>query len=144
MHLHTDDGVAVSCLSEGLMPLNQTAMVIASHIAYHDYEGVALDLDECERLGRDLGQRNLMILRNHGTLTVGTTVGEAFLRMYLLERACTIQIRALSTGRPLQPVTPEALQRTAEVGDALGGPVAAHAWSAHKRLLDRQTTDYLH
>lgn len=142
IHLHTDDGVAVSCIKEGLLPLNQTAMLLAPHIAYHDYEGVALDLDERDRLGNDLGKRQMMILRNHGTLTVGRNVAEAFLRMYLLERACTIQVRALGMGRPLQPVTAEAIDRSAQTEAALGGPVADVAWAAHKRLLDHKAADY--
>ncbi|WP_371812978.1 class II aldolase/adducin family protein [Brevundimonas sp. AJA228-03] len=142
IHLHTDDGVAVSCLEEGLLPLNQTAMLLAHNIAYHDYEGVALDLDERKRLGSDLGLRQMMILRNHGTLTVGHNVAEAFLRMYLLERACSIQVRALSMGRPLKAVTAEAIERSAQTETALGGPIADVAWEAHKRLLNAERPDY--
>lgn len=142
IHLHTDDGVAVSCLEEGLLPLNQTAMLLAENIAYHDYEGVALDLDERKRLGSDLGLRQMMILRNHGTLTVGHNVAEAFLRMYLLERACSIQVRALGMGRPLRAVTTEAIKRSAQTESALGGPIADVAWEAHKRLLTAERADY--
>jgi ribulose-5-phosphate 4-epimerase/fuculose-1-phosphate aldolase len=141
IHLHTDDGVAVSCLEEGLLPLNQTAMLLAHAIGYHDYEGVALDLDERKRLAADLGQHQMMILRNHGTLTVGHNVAEAFLRIYLLERACSIQVRALSMGRPLKAVTAEAIERSAQTEAALGGPVANVAWEAHKRLLN-PVSDY--
>lgn len=87
LHLHTPYGQAVSAMAEGLMPHTQTAMIAHHDIAYHDFEGIATDLEERERLVEDLGTKNAMILRNHGTLTVGATVAEAFLRMYFLERA---------------------------------------------------------
>jgi ribulose-5-phosphate 4-epimerase/fuculose-1-phosphate aldolase len=98
MHLHTPHGQAVSAHNDGLLPLTQTAMLIRGEVAYHDYEGVALDLDERERIVADLGDKGAMLLRNHGTLTVGETVGEAFVKMYFLERACEAQILALSAG----------------------------------------------
>ena len=98
MHLHTPHGQAVSAHAEGLLPLTQTAMLIREDVAYHDYEGVAVDLDERERLVADIGDKGAMLLRNHGTLTVGETVGEAFVRLYFLERACQAQILALSAG----------------------------------------------
>src|SRR5215469_679832 len=99
IHLHTDDGVAVSAQEDGLLPLDQHAMTICGDIAYHDYEGIALDLDERERLVADLGaSKHAMILRNHGTLTLGKSCPDAFMRMYYLERACTMQVRALSGG----------------------------------------------
>lgn len=101
LHLHTKDGVAVSMLEEGLLALNQTAMLVAGDIAYHAYEGTAVRLDERARLQADLGRSNLMILRHHGTLAVGGSVAEAFVRMYLLEWACSTQVRALSMGRAL-------------------------------------------
>src|SRR5579883_1237011 len=88
IHLHTRDGVAVSAQKEGLLPLSQTAMIARASLAYHDYEGIALDLGERERLVKDLGGKSLMILRNHGTLACGPTVEDAFLRMFALERAC--------------------------------------------------------
>ena len=99
IHLHTPHGQAVSAHSDGLLPLTQTAMLIRGDIAYHDYEGVAVDLSERERIVADLGDRNAMLLRNHGTLAVGETVGEAFVKIYFLERACEAQILALSAGQ---------------------------------------------
>lgn len=116
MHLHTHDGVAVSALAEGLLPLNQTALLIHSDIAYHDFEGVVSRGDERERLGRDLGAKNLMILRNHGTLAVGPTIADAFYRIYTLEWCCTTQVRALSMGRALALPSAEAVVR---VGGAM-------------------------
>lgn len=98
MHLHTPHGQAVSAHAEGLLPLTQTAMAIREDIAFHDYEGIAVDLDERERLVADLGDKGSMLLRNHGTLTVGETVGEAFLKLYFFERACEAQVLALSAG----------------------------------------------
>ena len=98
MHLHTPHGQAVSAHAEGLLPLTQTAMLIREDVAYHDYEGVAVDLDERERLVADIGDKGAMLLRNHGTLAVGESVGEAFIRLYFLERACEAQILALSGG----------------------------------------------
>ena len=98
MHLHTPHGQAVSAHAEGLLPLTQTAMLIREDVAYHDYEGVAVDLDERERLVADIGDKGAMLLRNHGTLAVGESVGEAFIRLYFLERACEAQILALSAG----------------------------------------------
>jgi len=98
IHLHTPDGQAVAAHAEGLLPLTQTAMLVRDEIAYHDYEGVAVDLDERERIIANLGDKSAMIFRNHGTLAVGETVGEAFLKIYFLERACTAQVKALSAG----------------------------------------------
>jgi len=93
MHLHTESGVAVSCMEEGFLPLNQHAMFIYYDLAYHDWEGVALDLDERERLISDLGSKHLMMLRNHGTMTLGSSVASSFMRMFFLEKACKIQNR---------------------------------------------------
>lgn len=98
IHLHTPHGQAVSAHGEGLLPLTQTAMLIRDEVAYHDYEGVAVDLDERERIIADLADKGAMLLRNHGTLAVGETIGEAFLKIYFLERACEAQILASSAG----------------------------------------------
>lgn len=99
MHLHTPHGQAVSSMAFGLLPQCQTAMMAAHGLAYHDYEGIALDHEERERLIADLGAHNAMILRNHGTLAVGETVGQCFQRLYFLERACQAQVLMLSAGR---------------------------------------------
>src|SRR5438045_5511234 len=93
--------VCSSDLNDGLLPLTQTAMLIRNDVAFHDYEGVAVDLSERERLVADLGAKNAMILRNHGTLAVGKNVGECFVRLYFLERACHAQVMALSAGENL-------------------------------------------
>lgn len=145
MHLHTDDGVAVSCQKDGLMPLSQTSMLVRHDLAYHDYEGVALDLGERERLVADLGARNTMLLYNHGTLAVGGTAAETFLRMFFLERACTMQVRALSAGRDGVIVAPEAVQDVVKgQSNPEGTKVLANrlAWPALLRKLDRQSPGY--
>jgi ribulose-5-phosphate 4-epimerase/fuculose-1-phosphate aldolase len=99
MHLHTDAGVAVSAMKEGLLPVSQHALIVRPGLAYHDYEGIAFDLDERERLVADLGDKRSMLLRNHGTLAVGETAAQCWGAMYYLERACQQQVMALSGGR---------------------------------------------
>jgi len=113
IHLHTLDGVAISALQQGLLPLTQTAVYICPEVAYHDYEGGAFEHAERPRLTRDLGSRSLMILRNHGTLAVGSSVADAFHNAYLLERACSMQVRAMSTGAPLHPIAPDVIEKAA-------------------------------
>ncbi|WP_205480154.1 class II aldolase/adducin family protein [Sphingomonas arenae] len=131
IHLHTPHGQAVAAHEEGLLPLTQTAMLIRGDLSFHDYEGVATDLEERERIVADLGTKNAMLLRNHGTLTVGTTVGEAFIRMYFLERACEAQIYALSAGDKVNN-PPQGTPEVAAQQGAAGLKVAAQllAWPA--------------
>ena len=141
MHLHTDDGVAVSAMADGLMPLSQHAMQLGE-IAYHDYEGVALDLDERERIVADLGDKQFLLLRNHGTLTVGTTANAAFMAMFYLERACTMQVRALASGNvnvPPQGAPEKAAQQSTGLFD---GSVDRIAWPAWLRKLDRVDSSF--
>ena len=136
IHLHTLDGTAVSALEDGLLPLNQIAMLAHGDIAFHEYEGVAFNLAERERLQADLGQSNLMLLRNHGTLAVGRTVGEAYTRMYTLERACSIQVRTLGMNLPLHAADAGVIERTGDLGrDAAS--YAAVAWPAALRRAGR-------
>jgi ribulose-5-phosphate 4-epimerase/fuculose-1-phosphate aldolase len=134
MHLHTPHGQAVSAQADGLLPLTQAAMLVRDDIAYHDYEGIAVDLDERERIVEDLGSKNMMLLRNHGTLAVGETIGEAFIRLYTLERACQAQVMALSAGQNINNPPQGAPEVAAQQG-ALALPVAAKqlAWPALKR-----------
>jgi ribulose-5-phosphate 4-epimerase/fuculose-1-phosphate aldolase len=134
MHLHTPHGQAVSAQADGLLPLTQAAMLVREDIAYHDYEGIAVDLDERERIVEDLGTKNMMLLRNHGTLAVGQTIGEAFVRLYTLERACQAQVMALAGGTEVNNPPQGAPEVAAQQG-ALALPVAAKmlAWPALKR-----------
>jgi ribulose-5-phosphate 4-epimerase/fuculose-1-phosphate aldolase len=139
MHLHTSSGQAVAAQSEGLMPITQTAMLIRDQVAYHHYEGVATDLEERVRLVEDLGTKDAMILRNHGTLTVGSSVAQCFIKMYFLERACDAQIKALSAGIAGLNAAPQGTpEKVAGQGSAGLGIVADRlAWPALLRKLDR-------
>ncbi len=139
IHLHTPHGQAVSAMADGLMPLTQTAMLVRDEIAYHHYEGVALDLDERERLVVDLGDKRAMILRNHGTLAVGTSIADAFLRIYYLERACEAQCLALSGGAALLNHPPQgAPEKSAEQGRAILPMISQRlAWPALLRKVER-------
>ncbi len=140
LHLHAADGVAVSIHPEGLMPLSQTALLVHKHVAYHEFEGVALNLDERERLVRDLGDKNVMLLRNHGTLTVGRDVPEAFTWTYYLMKACEIQVKALLGGKPHMP-SAEAIATTHGQSDGLP-MVAPMLWKAALRLVDQKLPGY--
>jgi ribulose-5-phosphate 4-epimerase/fuculose-1-phosphate aldolase len=141
MHLHTADGTAVASSTERLLPLNQTAQLIIPDLAYHDYEGVALDHDERPRLQKDLGTKNAMLLHNHGTLTVGKTCAEAFIRMYFLERACTMQVRTRMLGGSEKdyPTRPDVIEKNAALATGPALPMLAEklAWPALLRKLDR-------
>jgi ribulose-5-phosphate 4-epimerase/fuculose-1-phosphate aldolase len=134
MHLHTPAGQAVSAHEGGLLPLTQTAMLVRGDLAFHDYEGVATDHDERERIVADLGDKGGMLLRNHGTLAVGGNVGECFLKLYFIERACEAQIMALSAGTALNN-PPQGTPELAAQQGAVGLKMAANflAWPALKR-----------
>jgi len=141
MHLHSDQGVAVSAQQEGLLPLSQHALICLPTLAYHTYEGIALEADEKARLVADLGDKKMMLLRNHGTLTVGATAADCWTRMFYLERACKQQVMALSVGRENVLVAPQAAQdlvRT-QVSQGVGG---ALAWPGCLRRLDRENPGY--
>jgi len=144
IHVHTDYGQAVSAQRDGLLPLTQTAMFVAGEVAYHDYEGVAEDLDERERLAADLGDRTCMILRNHGTLAVGANAAEAFTRIYFLERACKAQVLAQAGGGALIMPSGAAQARTADItrGAFENGLPATLIWPALLRRLDRHSPGF--
>jgi ribulose-5-phosphate 4-epimerase/fuculose-1-phosphate aldolase len=141
MHLHTDQGVAVAAQAEGLLPLSQHALIVLPRLAYHDYEGIALNLDERERLVADLGDKHLMLLRNHGTLAVGDTAANCWVGMYYLERACKQQVMALAGGRTTVLMAPDAAQAEVknQVARGIGG---ALAWPGCLRKLDRELPGY--
>ncbi len=144
MHLHTDAGVGVSAQAEGLLPLGQNALVVAPQLAYHDYEGIALNLDERQRLVANLGDKSLMLLRNHGTLAVGPSAAAAWISMFFLERACAQQVAALSAGRAGVLFAPEearaeVLKQSYGMGPAITG---ALAWPGFLRKLDRRAPGY--
>jgi ribulose-5-phosphate 4-epimerase/fuculose-1-phosphate aldolase len=142
IHTHTAAGLAVAAQKHGLLPLSQHAMRFTDRIAYHDYEGVALDLPEQRRLVRDLGERNVMILRNHGLLACGATVAEAFDRIYYLERACQAQIGAMAGGAALSMPKPAIARKVARQFARPGRTAPGNAWTALLRLLDRIDPSY--
>jgi len=143
MHLHTDYGIAVSAQENGLLPISQQAMFPLSSLAYHNYEGLALNEEEKPRLITDLGDKNNMILRNHGLLTVGSTTAEAFLSIYLLERACRIQILAQSGGGELHRIDDPIINLVAKQQKAVTvGHGAELVWPGLLRKLDRTDPSY--
>ncbi|GAA4402040.1 class II aldolase/adducin family protein [Tsukamurella soli] len=147
LHTHTQAGCAVAAQEAGLLPINQISMEFYNRVGYHDYEGIALNLAERERLVTDLGERSAMILRNHGLLTVGTSAQDAFLRMYYLERACQIQIAAQHSGALRLP-SPEVAEHTArqfageQSDDYTDDKAYDLAWAALLRMLERIAPDY--
>jgi ribulose-5-phosphate 4-epimerase/fuculose-1-phosphate aldolase len=144
IHTHTRAGVAVSAMKCGLLPISQHAMMIQADVAYHDYEGIALYLDEQERMARDLGKTaKAMILRNHGLLALGRSVREAFEVMYYLDCACQIQIDACSAGMQNVQLMPEAAARTStEQFNRPNRPAGYKDWPALLRMLDRRGVRY--
>ena len=144
LHLHTDAGVAVSTHEEGLLPLTQHALIVLPSLAYHDYEGIALHLDERQRIVRDLGGCHAMLLRNHGTLALGATAGAAFLNLFMLERACAQQVMALSAGRGGVRLASQAARD--EVRAQMAGPMAAMAsmlaWPGLLRRVQRESPGF--
>ena len=140
LHTHTKAGCAVAATEHGLLPVNQISMEFYGRVGYHDYEGIALNMAERERIVTDLDKHPALILRNHGLLTVGETPAEAFLRMFYLDKACEIQIAAQAAGELRLPSN--------EVAEYTAGQFAADddgydlAWAALLRLLDRTQPDY--
>ena len=143
LHLHTAAGIAVSACKQGLLPLSQQSLFPLSSLSYHDYEGVALNPDEKTRLVADLGDTRFMILRNHGLLTIGETIADAFLYMYFLEVACQVQLRAQASGQELIPIPSQILAgiqaQAKQVTRSAGGSLA---WPGILRKLDRTNPGY--
>ena len=143
IHTHSNDGVAVAAQEDGLLPISQHAMVIRDDCAYHDYEGIALNLDERERLIDDLGKKHCLILKNHGLLTTGATCGDAWLRLFFLERACTMQIKALAGGLKLNQVPNDVIELVTEQGHmASDDGIGQLAWPGLLRKLDKIDPSY--
>ncbi len=144
MHLHSPYGQAVSAMKEGVLPHTQTGMIARGDIAFHNYEGIAIELEERARIVQDMGTKTSMLLRNHGTLVVGESVAMAFIRLYFLERACQAQVLMLAAGADGLYEPP--LGATEKVaGQATGkefGPAADIAWRALRRKLDRLDPSY--
>lgn len=142
MHLHTSAGVSLSMLECGLLPLSQHAMRFYRNIGYHAYQGLALNEAECARLIADLGPHKAMILRNHGTLTCGATVAEAYTLMFTLEKACVVQLKAMAASGDLVVPPTDVLERTLEqlLDDTV--PEGEREWPALIRRLERQDSSF--
>jgi ribulose-5-phosphate 4-epimerase/fuculose-1-phosphate aldolase len=148
LHTHTVAGVAVSCQKQGLLPLNQWSLQFTDRLAYHDYEGIALDLDERARLVADLGDKFVMILRNHGMLTCGRSVAEAFKLMHNLERSCRAQLAIQAAGAEISPLSENVARKTAgqyasfyDKIEIKGAPDSE--WAAFRRMLERTDADFV-
>jgi ribulose-5-phosphate 4-epimerase/fuculose-1-phosphate aldolase len=143
MHVHSLNGVAVSAQREGVLPLSQQSLFVLASLAYHDYEGVALNAAEQPRLIGDLGDKSYLMLRNHGLLTVAASPAEAFLYMYLFETTCTIQLRAQSGGKQLIPISDSMLGGIrAAAAQVTRGQGSALVWPGLLRRLDRLNPGY--
>ena len=142
IHLHTDAMTGVSAQRDGLLPLTQNALLLRPQLAYHDYEGVALDLAERQRIVTDIGTKKAVMLRNHGTLTWGGTAAEAFTIMYFLEQACCQQIAALSAGRDNLIEVDKAVQDVVAPLSHGVGYVGVLVWPGLLRKLERQSPGY--
>ena len=145
IHTHSRFGAALSMQRQGLLPASQKALTIMGWVAYHDFEGPALEEGEQPRIVTDLGDRKILILRNHGLLSVGETVGEAFVWIYRIETACRLQIDALSGGAELQPISPAAQRRSVDTGLSMYGKggflEVGREWPMLLRQLERAGMD---
>lgn len=140
MHSHAESGLAVSALKCGLIPMVQDALPFFGRVTYHDYEGLSTDTAERERLAANLGDKMVMILRNHGLLTCGETVAEAFMHMYYLERACKVQMQVLASGQDYQLPSPEVCEQAARQYQRF--PYGKYEWPALLRLADQRSPGY--
>ena len=143
MHTHTRAGIAVSTQKAGILPISRQSTFVLSSLAYHDYEGVALNEDEKPRLQADLGSCTYLMLRNHGLLTVGKTIPDAFLAMYTFENTCRIQVDALAGGQELTRIDSRILDGAAQAAKAVSaGQGSMLVWPALLRKLDRMDPGY--
>ena len=142
MHTHSRAGLAVSCLEEGLQPMIQDAAIFYNRVSYHDWEGMSTESEECERLSKSLGKNKVMILRNHGLLTCGNTIAEAFMLMYYLDRACKNQIDTSSTGMKINIPSDNIMEFAAGQYDDPRFITGKYEWPALLRLLDDNKSIY--
>ncbi len=144
LHTHTVAGMAVATLKDGLLPMHQKATRYYKRVAYHDFEGKAQDLGERQRLVRDLGDKNYLVLRNHGLLVCAPTVSRAFKEMYTMEKACKTQIQIMSTNAPCEQISENLLEFTAQqfAHDAAPSESRPDGWPSLKKMLDRINPGY--
>ena len=142
MHTHSRAGLAISCLRDGLNPMIQDSAMFYKRVSYHDWEGMSTNTDECQRLINSLGVKNVMILRNHGLLTCGTTIGQAFMLMYYLDRACKNQIDVLSMNKKFILPSKKIMDHAASQYDNQEYELGKNEWPALLRLLDKNKSIY--
>ena len=142
MHTHSRAGLTVSCFENGLTPMIQDAAFLHNRVSYHDWEGMSTEQEECEHLSKSLGNNKVMILKNHGLLTCGSTIAEAFMLMYYLERACKTQIDARSTGEKLNIPSDNIMEYAAGQYDDPRFQLGKHEWPALLRLLEKNHSIY--
>ena len=142
MHTHTRAGLAISCLKEGLKPIFQDAAIFHNRVSYHDWQGMSTEVEECKDIAKNLGNNKVMILRNHGLLTCGETIGEAFILMYYLDKACKNQLDTMSTG--LETIVPSdnIMEYAAGQYEDPRFRLGKHEWPALLRLLDDKKSIY--
>lgn len=142
MHTHSPGGMALSMLPQGLLPVSQHALIFYKRVAYHKYEGVALDLKEREQLIADLGPHRAMIMHNHGLLTAGETMGEAYVNMFNLEKAAGAQLAAMAASRELVMPPEDVCELTARQMNDHSSPTGADEWPSLLRQLDREDPSF--
>ena len=142
MHTHSRAGLAVSCLEEGLQPMIQDAAIFYNRVSYHDWEGMSTESVECDHLSKNLGKNKVMILKNHGLLTCGTTIAETFMLMYYFDRACKNQIDTLSTGMKINIPSDNIMEFAAGQYEDSRFQLGKHEWPALLRLLDKNNHIY--
>ena len=142
MHTHTRAGLAISCLKDGLNPIFQDAAIFHNRVSYHDWQGMSTEVEECKDIAKNLGNNKVMILRNHGLLTCGETIGEAFILMYYLDKACKNQLDTMSTG--LETIVPSdnIMEFAAGQYEDPRFRLGHHEWPALLRLLDQKNSIY--
>ena len=142
MHTHSRAGLAISCLKDGLQPNIQDAAIFHNRVSYHDWQGMSTEVEECESLAKSLGSNKVMILRNHGLLTCGETIGEAFMLMYYLDRACKNQVDTFSMGHNIIKPSDNIMEYAAGQYDDPRFQLGKHEWPALLRLLDDNKSIY--
>ena len=142
MHTHTRAGLAISCLKDGLNPIFQDAAIFHNRVSYHDWQGMSTEVEECKEIAKNLGKNKVMILRNHGLLTCGETIGEAFILMYYLDKTCKNQLDTLSTGKPIIVPSDNIMEYAAGQYEDPRFRLGRHEWPALLRLLDQKNSIY--
>ena len=142
MHTHSRAGLAISCLDEGLIPMIQDSAMFYNRVSYHDWEGMSTNVEECEKISKNLGSNKVMILKNHGLLTCGSTISEAFMLMYYLDRACKNQIDVMSTGKKINIPTGNIMEYAVGQYEDPQFKLGDNEWPALIRLLDKKNSKY--